>query len=170
MRCLKVTKSLLSLLVLAVICIESAGADIRDLRYGELLFGTGGPTQPKVEYFASKRAAEASWLASTLSPTQLQEILAKLDFANEVLLVIAIGERRAATGNVKITRVRQIGGGKWPTLDVSVLVGTAGARCIQAPQTTNPFLLVSVKGFEANEGGAVGFDIGNFPDKCPKGK
>ena len=75
--------------------------------FQQVYIGFNGLHEPEVTYFHSEQEVRRSWLASNIKKLRLDEIVSKINFKKQVLLLVAVGDRgNVATGNISLIKVR----------------------------------------------------------------
>jgi hypothetical protein len=152
----------------------SGGSVAGPLKFKQVFVGFDGPSRNEANHFDSADAVRKSWIAGALEPRQLADLLAKVEFRHQMVVVMAIGEFEASTGSVIIDAVET--GGSVMTITgpestdaggllVRVRVGVPEAGCKYTRRTSYPFAIVIAEKPDKLEKGA-GYDRYNFPDGC----
>lgn len=133
----------------------------QSVRYEQLFVGYNGPSVPKTEYFDSAASVKGSWVAKALSPAELEGVLSRVSFKNEMLVVVAVGARETVT-QVSLAGISEY---ESSALSTNVRVGVIEAGCSQPHAMSYPFVVAAVKRPEKFDGSG-GFDHQNYPDGC----
>lgn len=122
--------------------------------------GFSGRRAMRAEAFTTHEEARDSWLAKAVDPATLDAMVSKVDFARESLVVLSIGERETATGEVKLTElsVDELG---WR---VAASVAVQPRDCEAAEATSYPFIVARAPALTGVTGSGSG--VSNFPGPC----
>ncbi len=104
-----------------------------------------------------------SWLARSLMPKQLGDILNQIDFEKEILVSLSFGKRSNTTGTIHVSDMRL--NSKSDSLTVSGLIGLNEEDCKNPYADSYPFAL-AVAARPARVPAYPGYFIQNFPDGC----
>lgn len=127
--------------------------------------GLAGPAIPRVDFLLTSAAVEQSWVKSALNETEWRALLSSIDFDRQMLVAVAIGEREAASGTVKIAGIYNYTGVESRPLNVNVKVGVLREGCKDRHKVSAPFTLVVVPK-AAYSGKTNGYGEFNFDDGC----
>jgi hypothetical protein len=121
---------------------------------------------PQVNYVEDRLSLDKSWIKSALTEVEFQALRSRVDFDAELLVAIAIGERKSASGSIKIRSVYLYTGvPNWP-LNINAQAGIIGFGCKNRDRVSSPFTLLILKKPEKFQLPG-GYDIQNFEDECP---
>ncbi len=97
--------------------------------------GFNGPTSsPQTYIFRSVADVHASWLATALPQQELDALVAKTDFAKQVLIAFSAGERMNASGQILISGLGyRNGSGYTISTRIGVVPDTCGVRNARIP-------------------------------------
>lgn len=134
-----------------------------DAPFDVLHRGFNGPEKGEALMFRSPAELIQSWVGRALSREELAGILSRIDFDQEVLGVMAIGEMQNATANFFVT---EFGPDENDAHSIAVRVGVAGdeAQCGFERSRSYPFILV--KASSQADGGLTAISRANYPDQC----
>ena len=129
--------------------------------FQQVYIGFNGLHEPEVTYFHSEQEVRRSWLASNIKKLRLDEIVSKINFKKQVLLLVAVGDRgNVATGNIYIKQI--INGDH---ILAYADVGVSGEDCKYSYDNSYPFSL-SIAPKPKKSQFLSGFYIQNFSDVC----
>jgi hypothetical protein len=146
---------LLTILLLASGAPATAGEP-----YRQLFAGYNGLDSSVTAYFVDEASVRESWVADALGAEKLNEVMGKVRFDSEILVVSSIGERSAVT-QVELAAMNRYG----ESLSTFVLVGVAGLECPGPRPDSYPFVIGVVAKPEAFDG-LPNYFHQNFPDEC----
>lgn len=149
-----VFRALLALLL--VIAPAVAG----DHPFKQLHAGYNGPESPVTAYYRDGAAFRRSWASEALEPKEVERIIKSVDFSSQVLLVSAVGERKAVT-KIELNAVHRYD----ESLSPFILVGVANTSCPGARLTSFPFV-IAVVDLPASFDEMANYFHQNFPDEC----
>ena len=124
----------------------------------QLYSGFNGPRLPHSFLFDSPVAVRDSWVALAV-PNELEGILSKVDFARDVLIAVAVGERQNV--NVPAKAVAADG------LVIYLQSGVNMPDCAEPKGSSYPFVLVSVPKVKS-QFASQGYDHQNYGNGCAK--
>ena len=145
---------------LTALLLTLSSSACADQPYQQVFAGYNGPDSPTTVYFQDEQSFRASWVATALQPHEFDEILNKVRFGSQMLVVSAVGGRSAVTG-VQLGSVDQYG----DSLSVLVLVGVADTHCPGPRPDSYPFVIGIVQKPETFDQMPNYFHQ-NFPDEC----
>lgn len=125
--------------------------------------GFNGPEGNDTLLIRSPTELTQSWVGNALSQQELTGVLSQIDFGQEVLGVMALGEMPNATENFFVT---EFGPDDYDAHSIAVRVGVVvdTAQCDFEPSRSYPFILV--KASSQADGGLTSMSRANYPDQC----
>jgi hypothetical protein len=138
----------------------SASNDGEAGAYRELYEGFNGPTLGRTYRYASADEVRASWVARALGG-ELDKVLAQVDFAREILIAAAAGERLRANGPVSVIRIDVDNSVVKPYLEI----GVNAPGCDELPSSSYPFVLAAMSR-PKKDVDAAGMNPQDFPNGC----
>ena len=145
---------------LAALLLTLSAAAAADQPYEQVFAGYNGPDSSISAYFQDEQSFRASWVATALQPHELNEVLSKVRFGSQMLVVSAVGGRKAVTG-VRLGSVDRHDN----ALSVLVLVGVADTHCPGPRPDSYPFVIGVVDKPETFDE-MLSYFHQNFPDEC----
>lgn len=125
----------------------------------------------KKQLYEDKQALENSWLKVALTPSELTQLVEKVDFKKQFVLVYSVGKRHYVTGKITMDRIRYVSNTKYKTsrIDTIVNIGVAGSKeCnIKVDVVTFPFIVMLIERPKNQYKLSTASDGQyNFPDGC----
>ncbi|MFZ6720534.1 hypothetical protein [Undibacterium sp. Ji49W] len=134
------------------------------VEFEQIFTGFNGPKVPGLHHFESKDELEKSWIKSALSPSDYEKFLSKVNFDQQILIAVSVGELENASKDIQISTVRLIPVQENLIVDVSVKVGVVSNDCAKF-STSFPFVIgVFEKSKKSLEYG--GYELSNFDAGC----
>jgi hypothetical protein len=146
--------------LLTILLLASAAPANADEPYRQLFAGYNGLDSSETVYFDDEASVRDSWVADALGAKKLNEIISKVHFDSEVLVVSSVGERSAVT-QVELAAMNRYG----ESLTAFVLIGVAGLKCPSPRPDSYPFVIGVVAKPKAFDG-VTNYFHQNFPDEC----
>ncbi|MBB1474014.1 hypothetical protein H5368_13340 [Luteimonas sp. MC1782] len=146
--------------ILTVLLLTLSSVACAEQPYQQVFAGYNGPDSPTTTYFQDEQSLRDSWVSTALQPRELDEILSKVRFGPQMLVVSAVGGRSAVTG-VQLGGVERYG----DSLSVLVLVGVADTHCPGPRPDSYPFVIGVVQKPDAFDA-IPNYFHQNFPDEC----
>ena len=138
----------------------------KSVEFRQVYLGRSGPTTPQVTYVENRMSLDKSWIKAKLSEAELNTLRSQIDFDAELLVAIALGERKAASGSIRIRSVYLYDGVAALPLNIVAQAGVIGEECKNRDRTSSPFTLLILKKPEKYQLPG-GYDLSNFDDGCP---
>lgn len=135
----------------------------RDAEYEHVHVGSNGPVHSASTVFESRDAVRRSWLASSLTPSELNAILGRMDFGTHILVALSFGRRTNATGKIYFSNIDY--NSVMDTLSIAGMIGVQGRDCDEPPSEAYPFV-VAIAPRPSNVPDYTGYFAQNFPDDC----
>ena len=145
---------------LAVLLLSFCNLACAKEPFEQVYAGYNGPDSSTTAYFQDEQSFRASWAAAALKPQDLDLILKRVDFNSQVVVLSAVGGRKAVTG-VKLGNVERMGG----SLSALVLVGVADTTCPGPRPDSYPFVIGIAEKPEGFDN-LPNYFHQNFPDEC----
>jgi len=152
--------------LVSIACVLLVACHQRSVEFRQVHVGGNGPKTFQMNYIEDRLSLDKSWIKSTLSDTEFGALRSQIDFDSHLLVAIALGERKSASGSVKINSVYLYTGVATLPLNINVQVGVIGDGCQHRDRVSAPFTLLILKKAEKFQLPG-GFDIANFDDGCP---
>lgn len=153
-------------LLLIAALIVLTGCNQESVPYRQVGGGAHGPALRHVDYLRDRAALDKSWVKTTLDTAQMQSLLSSIDFEHEVLLALAIGDVRGASGRVEIASAYIYTGVAQRPFNFTARFGVWGEGCLGRDVVAAPYaLIVLPKAAVSSQAG--GYDLMNFDDGCP---
>lgn len=152
--------------LVSIACVLLVACHQRSVEFRQVHVGGNGPKTFQMNYIEDRLSLDKSWIKSTLSDTEFSALRSQIDFDSQLLVAIALGERKSASGSVKINSVYLYTGVATLPLNINVQVGVIGDVCQHRDRVSAPFTLLILKKPEKFQLPG-GFDIANFDDGCP---
>lgn len=130
--------------------------------FAQLYTGANGPADSSTDLFFSEEAVRSSWLVEAIEPAQLDAILLKVDFEQEVMVSYNVGTRLNATSHAYITDFGW--DERFEGYGVDSRVGVVGEECGLGVAESHPFLLAKTR--RVREGRVNSTSMSNYPDEC----
>lgn len=157
---------LLKTLIALFACVALGACNQRSVEFRQVYLGQNGPMAPQVTYVKDRLFLDKSWIKSALTEAEFHTLRSKVDFDTELLVAIALGERKSASGSIKIRSVYLYTGvPTWP-LNINAQAGVIGSGCKNRDRVSSPFTLLILKKPEKFQLPG-GYDIQNFEEGCP---
>lgn len=121
-----------------------------------------GHKQGQIELFQSKHEVLNSWVSQSYEMTELKEILNRVDFENDVLMVLSIGKMTNHSGKVVLNTFKKKK--DWDGYAVSVMVGVIPSKCEVPSSDSFPFILAKAPRIKNIQ--VTSRSRSNFPDQC----
>jgi hypothetical protein len=124
--------------------------------------GFNGPAESGAEIFFTEADVRASWLGKALSDSQMAAMLAKVRFAEQVLVSYSFGERSNASSRIQLTHL--IFQERFGSYSIGTRLGVIPDTCGQAEAASYPFIVGVIA---ARQGAYVGgSSTSNYPADC----
>jgi hypothetical protein len=105
----------------------------------QLYAGANGPSERGASSYQSKNEIIASWIARSLSPDALEDVLNQIDFDNQILVHLSFGMYGNATGRIHITDVDYSSINE--SIRISGIIGINENGCEEPNSIAYPFAL-----------------------------
>jgi hypothetical protein len=149
-----------------IACALSVGCHQKSVDFRQVYLGANGPKTPQINYVEDRLSLDKSWIKSTLNEAEFSALRSQIDFDGELLVAIALGERKSASGSIKIRSVYLYTGVASFPLNINARAGVLGVECKNRDRVSSPFTLIILKKpmkFEL----PGGYHISNFDEGCP---
>jgi len=150
-------------LVLLPITVQ---AQMKSIDFKQVLVGANGPRIPGAFFFERPSEIDNSWLKQALTQAQYERVLHQIDFRKQVLMALALGQRRSASGAIQIVRVARTAWEENPSMDVAARAGVLVGACAEQNVVSTPFVLAVIQKPKVFQP-VAGYDIGSYRDACP---
>lgn len=139
-----------------------------DADFRPVFIGHNGPKAAQSFIAASAADFADAFLAAAMTEAEIRQMTSDIDFSTEVAVVLAVGEKKGATGNLVVTDV--VIEGQRPDYVLSrhsLMVGMIENSCRQPRHASYPFIVVAKKRpADALNSFSSGSSMGHFPDGC----
>jgi hypothetical protein len=128
----------------------------------QVAIGFNGPASEGTFIFRSEAEVRQSWLAAALSDQEIETLIARTDFATQVLVGISFGQRMNASGQIMISELSYHEGSLGYT--IATRIGVVPESCGFSFAESYPFVVGVAGGVPDAE--VRGYSSSNFPDEC----
>jgi hypothetical protein len=129
----------------------------------QVFAGYNGPAKSGNWTFTSAKDVRSSWVARALTEAQLQDVLEKIDFEKQVLVVVYFGRRTTATGTAYVSQASYDAAElRW---QVGGHLGVRANHCPQQEAVSYPFALATAPE-PAGDPLSMSHSQQNFGDGC----
>lgn len=128
----------------------------------QIASGVNGPDQSGRWLYRTAEELRESWVGDALSAGELARVLAEVDFDQEYVVAISVGEQSNASGEILISGLRYRA--ELNSYFVSVSVGVISEDCGENFSSSFPFALGVVEAWPDAE--LAGYSRSNFPAEC----
>ncbi len=156
------TKTIVFLIFIDVIPILFAAST---LQHKEIAIGFNAPVteKPSLAIIENKETLHQHWISEKLGVQNLQKISNDVDFSAQFIVVIQIGARNTATGNMNIAEIEF--NEENENVVVYVRVGVNDRDCEKPKLRSYPYVVGAINK-PVNWPITVNYYIGNFGDGC----
>ena len=134
-----------------------------DADFRQLYTGFNGLLMTGTTFATNRAEAEKAWWRAAIGEPAFDQLLAKVDFERQMILVHTFGKHGAATGTVHLTDVRHRRDEN--SLSVNVVIGVPEEDCGLTPADSYPFVIAVMSRAEALPY-VSGYSHSNFGDGC----
>ncbi len=131
--------------------------------FKQIYKGYNGPDNSRASVFKSDAEIRGSWLGRAIKKSNLDNLLAKIDFDKKIVVSLSFGNRKTATGTIHISDVKF--NTVYKSLSVAGLVGVVGQSCTKSQLDSYPFAL-AIADIPPVEIYYPSISIQNFADGC----
>jgi hypothetical protein len=124
--------------------------------------GFNGPAERTAEIFDSEADVRASWLSRALSAQQMDAMLAKVRFGEQVLISYSFGRRTNASSQIQL--VRLVFEKRFDSYSIGTRLGVVADTCGQVETASYPFIVGVIAAVPDAEIG--GSSSSNYPAEC----
>ena len=161
------------LLLLFILCVNFSfpvSMAASALQYDEVMVGFDGPAveKPGVIVIENASMLKEHWISEKLGEKKIASLLEEIDFSSQFILVVQVGIRNTATGNMNIAEI-EFNESK-ENVVVYVRVGVNERECDIPKRQSLPYAIGVINKPEVWPA-LVNYYIGNFGDGCkqPRG-
>jgi hypothetical protein len=133
-----------------------------DLAERQVAMGFNGPESAGTHIFRSEAEVRQSWLAAALSDQEIEALIARMDFAMQVLVGVSFGQRMNASGQILISEFGYQESNLGYTIATSI--GVVPESCGFGFAESYPFVIGMVEAVPDAE--IRGYSSSNFADEC----
>jgi len=133
-----------------------------DANFVQLDTNYNGPENGQIELFENGDDVLKSWVAQSYETNDLEKLLNKINFDNDVLMVFSIGKMTNHSGKIVLNTFEKKD--DWDSYKVSVSVGVISPKCEVSDKESFPFILATAQRIKEIQ--VTSRSRSNFPDKC----
>jgi len=131
--------------------------------FKQIYKGYNGPNNSRANVFKSHAEIRGSWVGKAIKKSDLDSLLAKIDFNKKIVVSLSFGKRKTATGTIHISDVKF--NTVYKSLSVAGLVGVVEQSCTKSQIDSFPFAL-AIADIPPVEINYPSISIQNFADGC----